>query len=201
MITIVNCGINNLRSVEKAFAHLGYETKVTRDPDEVSRAEKLVMPGVGAFGAAMKALEKDGLDEAILSVIKRGKPFLGICLALQLLFDWSEELGLHAGLGVVSGKVVKFDETPGLKIPHMGWSALNFSRQTKLFAGVENGAMVYFVHSYHALPDEADIVAASSTHGAPFVAAIERDNVMAAQFHPEKSSAVGLKILDNFGKF
>jgi glutamine amidotransferase len=200
VITIVNCGINNLRSVEKAFAHVGYETRVTRDADEVARADKIVMPGVGAFGAAMAALSANGLNEAVLSAIMQGKPFLGVCLALQLLFDWSEELGLHAGLGVVSGKVVKLPAAPDLKIPHMGWSALHFPRETKLFAGIEEGAMVYFVHSYHAVPDEPEVVAATSVHGTPFVAAIERENVMAVQFHPEKSSAVGLKILDNFGK-
>jgi glutamine amidotransferase len=138
--------------------------------------------------------------EPVIAKVTAGTPFLGICVGQQLLFDWSEELGLHAGLGVVSGKVVKFAEAPGLKIPHMGWSALHFPRETKLFAGVDEGAMVYFVHSYHAVPDESEAVAATSVHGAPFVAAIERENVMAVQFHPEKSSAIGLKILDNFGK-
>ncbi|HEX8236366.1 MAG TPA: imidazole glycerol phosphate synthase subunit HisH [Abditibacteriaceae bacterium] len=200
MITIVDCGINNLRSVEKAFEHLGHQVQVTRDPQAVIRAEKLVLPGVGAFGAAMKSLHDADLVDPLLDRISEGVPFLGVCLALQLLFDWSEELGLHAGLGVVSGKVVKFDEAPNLKIPHMGWSALSFPRPTKLFAGVEPGDMVYFVHSYHVLPDDPDVVAATSTHGKDFVAAIERDNVMAVQFHPEKSSAVGMKILDNFAR-
>jgi glutamine amidotransferase len=200
MITILNCGINNLRSVQKAFEHLGYETLVTRSPEDVEKAEKLVLPGVGAFGAAMKALQEAQLVEPILEHIASGKPFLGVCLALQLLFDWSEELGLNAGLGVLSGKVVKFPEAPGLKIPHMGWSALHFPRESRLFQGIENGASVYFVHSYHAVPDDESIVAATSTHGIEFAAAVERDNVMATQFHPEKSSIVGLKILDNFGR-
>jgi imidazole glycerol-phosphate synthase subunit HisH len=200
MITIVDCGINNLRSVQKAFEHLGYQTQVTRDAGVVSQAEKIVLPGVGAFGAAMKSLEGAKLVDPLLEHISDGKPFLGICLALQLLFDWSEELGLHAGLGVVSGKVVKFDEAPGLKIPHMGWSALDFPRESKLFKDIEPGAMVYFVHSYHARPDDENVVVATSTHGSPFVAAIERENVMAVQFHPEKSSAVGLQILDNFAR-
>ena len=200
MITIVNCGINNLRSVEKAFEHLGHEVQITRDPQVVMRAERLVLPGVGAFGAAMQSLQDADLVDPLLDRISDGVPFLGVCLALQLLFDWSEELGLHAGLGAVSGKVVKFDEAPDLKIPHMGWSALSFPRPTKLFAGLEPGAMVYFVHSYHALPDDPDVVAATSTHGTQFVAAIERDNLMAVQFHPEKSSVVGMKILDNFAR-
>lgn len=200
MITIVDCGINNLRSVQKAFEHLGYKTEVTRDPATVERAGKVVLPGVGAFGAAMASLRRADLVEPLLDVVADGKPFLGICLALQLLFDWSEELGLHSGLGMVAGKVEKLPESPGLKIPHMGWSPLQFPRETKLFLGIEPGSRVYFVHSYHVVPDEPAIVAATSQHGIEFTAAIERDNLMAVQFHPEKSSAVGMKILDNFGK-
>lgn len=199
MITIVDCGINNLRSVQKAFEHLGYETLVTRSPQDLQNAERVVLPGVGAFGAAMKSLRDADLVEPILEHCASGKPFLGICLALQLLFDWSEELGLNAGLGVLCGKVEKLREAPDLKIPHMGWSALSFPRESKLFFGFEPGAMVYFVHSYHAVPDDKGVVAATSTHGTQFVAAVERENVMAVQFHPEKSSAVGLRILDNFG--
>jgi len=200
MITIIDGGINNLRSVQKAFEHLGYKTRVTRTAQEIADAEKLVLPGVGAFGAAMKNLRDAELAEPILEHVASGKPFLGICLALQLLFDWSDELGLNGGLGILSGKVTRLPDAPDLKIPHMGWSALEFPRESRLFKGVENGASVYFVHSYHAVPDDASITSAGSTHGAQFVAAVERDNVMATQFHPEKSSAVGLKILDNFGK-
>ncbi len=204
MITIVDCGINNLRSVEKAFEHLGHATQVTRDPGVAARADKIVLPGVGAFGAAMKNLRDAELVEPLLDRIAAGAPFLGICLALQLLFDWSEELGLHAGLGALSGKVVRLPDAtpqnPDLKIPHMGWSPLHFPRPTRLFAGLDDGAMVYFVHSYHVQPDDGEVVAASSTHGAEFVAAIERDNLMAVQFHPEKSSSVGLQILQNFAR-
>jgi glutamine amidotransferase len=189
MITIVDCGINNLRSVQKAFEHLGFETHVTRDPCEVASAKKIVLPGVGAFATAMKSLNRAGLTEPLLERISDGVPFLGICLAQQLLFDWSEELGLSAGLGVVSGKVMRLPDAPNLKIPHIGWSTLHFPRDTRLFRGIDEGAMVYFVHSYHTLPDSPDVVAATSTHGIPFVAAIECDNVMAVQFHPEKSSA------------
>lgn len=200
MITIIDCGINNLRSAQKAFEHQGFQTRVTRSPAEVAEADKLMLPGVGAFGAAMKSLQAAQLVEPMLEHIAKGKPFLGICLALQLLFDWSEELGLHAGLGVLPGKVVKLPEAPDLKIPHMGWSPLQFPRESKLLKGVEQGAMVYFVHSYHAVPGDSTITAAKSTHGIEFVAAVERDNVTATQFHPEKSSAVGLKILENFAR-
>lgn len=200
MITIVDCGINNLRSVQKAFEHLGHHAVVTRTPTELLDAEKIVLPGVGAYGAAMRALRNEELIDPLLEKISDGTPFLGICLALQLLFDWSEELGLHAGLGVCAGKVVKFEEKPDLKIPHMGWSRLSFPRESRLFSGIEDGAMTYFVHSYHVVPDHPEIVAATAEHGQKFVAAIERENVMAVQFHPEKSSAVGLKILDNFAR-
>jgi glutamine amidotransferase len=200
MITIVDCGINNLRSVQKAFEYLGQETRVTRNPHEVASAEKIVLPGVGAYAAAMKSLRDFDLSEPLLDAVSAGTPFLGICLAQQLLFDWSEELGLHAGLGLISGKVLRLPDAPGLKIPHIGWSPLQFPRETKLFAGIESGSRVYFVHSYHAVPDEDDVVAATSEHGTTFVAAVERDNVMAVQFHPEKSSTVGLKILENFAR-
>ena len=200
MITIIDCGINNLRSAQKAFEHLGYPTQVTRDADEVARAEKLVLPGVGAFGAAMASLRAANLIEPIQNSIQSGTPFLGICLALQLLFEESEELGTNKGIGAVAGRVTKLPDAPDLKIPHMGWSALNFPRESKLFAGIETGAMVYFVHSYHADPQDENIIAATSKHGTEFVAAIEKGNLMACQFHPEKSSAIGLKILDNFGK-
>ncbi|MDF2439074.1 MAG: imidazole glycerol-phosphate synthase subunit HisH [Abditibacteriota bacterium] len=198
MITIVDCGINNLRSVQKAFEHLGHQTQVTRDAKDIGSAERIVLPGVGAFGTAMKSLQNAGVAEPLIEAVAGGKPFLGICLAQQLVFDWSEELGVHAGLGLVAGKVLRLPDEPGLKIPHIGWSALSFPRETRLFRGIEPGAMVYFVHSYHAVPDDEDVVAATSQHGPSFVAAIERDNLMAVQFHPEKSSAVGLQILQNF---
>jgi len=200
LITIVDCSINNLRSAQKAFEYLGFETRVTRDPADVMAAEKIVLPGVGAFGAAMKSLHDAGLVEPLRDFIAAGKPFLGICLALQLLFERSEELGEHEGLGAVPGKVVRLPDAPDLKIPHMGWSALHLPQNTKLFRDVPERAMVYFVHSYHALPEDESVVAATSRHGVDFVAAVERDNLMAVQFHPEKSSTVGLKILDNFAR-
>ena len=200
MITILDYSVNNLRSVQKAFEHLGHQTHVTSDPDEVARAEKLVLPGVGAFGHAMKNLRERQLIEPVAQAVRGGKSILGVCLGMQLLFDWSEELGLCAGLGIIAGKVVKFPDDPDLKVPHMGWSRLEFPRPSRLFNGLENGDMTYFVHSYHALPEDESVIVARGHHGADFVAGVERGNVMGAQFHPEKSSAVGLKILDNFGK-
>jgi len=200
MITILDYSVNNLRSVQKAFEHLGHTTNVTSDPDEVARAEKLVLPGVGAFGEAMRNLNARELVEPILTAVGQGVPVLGVCLGMQLLFDWSEEMGVHQGLGIVSGKVARFPEDPGLKVPHMGWSRLEFPVQSHLFAGLPQGEMAYFVHSYHVVPEDAEVIAALAHHGAPFVAGIERSNVMGAQFHPEKSSAAGLKILDNFAK-
>ena len=200
MITILDYSVNNLRSVQKAFEHLGHKTRVTSDPDEVARAEKLVLPGVGAFGHAMKNLRDRELIEPVLQAATAGKYIMGVCLGMQLLFDWSEELGLHQGLGIMAGKVVKFPDLPDLKVPHMGWSRLDFPRPSRLFNGLENGDMCYFVHSYHVLPENDGVIVARGHHGIPFVAGVERGNVMGAQFHPEKSSAVGLKILDNFGK-
>jgi len=201
MISIIDCGINNLRSVEKALLSLGHEVKVVTAAEEVRQSTHLILPGVGAYGAAMEALEESGMLDAILDHAASRKPFLGICLGMQLVFDWSEELGLHQGLGILSGKVVRFPQFHDLKIPHMGWNSLHFPRKSRLFAGVAENEMVYFVHSYYVCPDENDVVAATSKHGVEFTAAVERDNLAAVQFHPEKSSGVGLKILDNFARF
>ncbi|RYX82992.1 imidazole glycerol phosphate synthase subunit HisH [bacterium] len=200
MITILDYSVNNLRSVQKAFEHLGHRTHVTSDADEVARAEKLVLPGVGAFGEAMKNLGAKGLIDPVVAHAQSGKPLLGVCLGMQLLFDWSDELGVYSGLGILGGDVRRFADAPDLKIPHMGWSQLAFPHQSKLYSGLEEGAMTYFVHSYHVSPEDPSIVAATAHHGQTFVAGVERDNVMGAQFHPEKSSAVGLKILDNFAR-
>jgi glutamine amidotransferase len=199
-ITIIDCGINNLRSVEKALQHLGHTVKIARSAGEVASAEKLVLPGVAAFGSTMDALNQAGIVEPLRARISDGTPILGICVGQQLLFDWSEELGVHAGLGIISGKVQRFPDLPDLKVPHIGWSALSFPRESKLFQGVEPGEMVYFVHSYFAVPDDESVVAATAHHGVDFVASVERDNVMAVQFHAEKSSRVGLHILDNFAR-
>lgn len=200
MISIINCGINNLRSVEKAFEHLGHSVKVAETPEDIARADRLVLPGVAAFGATMDALRDAELVEPIIEKITAGAPFLGICVGQQLLFDWSEELGVHAGLSVVAGKVCRFPTNLDIKVPHIGWSALEFPRETKLFKGIEPGEMVYFVHSYFAVPDDKAVIAATANHGVRFCASIERDNVMAVQFHAEKSSKAGLQMLDNFAR-
>lgn len=209
MIAIVDYGMGNLRSVQKALQKLGFHAEITADADEVRRADKLILPGVGAFGAAMENLRRAGLDTAIREFIESGKPFLGICLGLQLLFDFSEEswgAEREQGLGILRGKVVRFPEglTDGqgklLKIPHIGWNALRFTRRDALFDGVEEGAHVYFVHSYFPLPEQDEVVTAVSDYGVTFCCAVQRANVRAVQFHPEKSSTVGLRILRNFAE-
>jgi imidazole glycerol-phosphate synthase subunit HisH len=197
-ITVVDYGIGNLRSVVKALEFLGCQVRLTSDPDEVAKADKLVLPGVGAFGAGMENLRRLGLVEAICDAVKRGTPLLGICLGLQLLFDESDEMGRHEGLKLVRGKVVRFPEQNGIRIPHMGWNALRIRKREPLFAGVPDGAMVYFVHSYFPVPDDASVIAATTEHGIEFVSAIAVDNIFGTQFHPEKSSKIGLQILRNF---
>lgn len=200
MITILDYSVNNLRSVQKAFEHLGHATRVTSRPEELLQAEKVVLPGVGAFGEAMKNLGQRQLIEPLLKLVNDGVPVLGVCLGMQLLFDESEELGVHRGLGVVAGRVARFPDVPGLKVPHMGWSRLHFCRASRLFDGLDEGEMAYFVHSYHVVPEDQGVIAAVGDHGGQFVAGFERENVMGAQFHPEKSSVAGLKILNNFAR-
>ncbi len=197
-VTVIDYGVGNLRSVTKALESVGCQVVLTSNPEEVARATKLVLPGVGAFGAGMANLRQLGLVEPIRDAVKRGVPFLGICLGLQLLFDESEEMGHHEGLGLVRGKVVRFPEQNGLRIPHMGWNALRIRKSEPLFRHIQDGAMVYFVHSYFPVPDDPTIIAATTEHGVEFVSAIAIDNLFGTQFHPEKSSKVGLQILRNF---
>jgi glutamine amidotransferase len=209
MIAIVDYGMGNLRSVQKALQQLGFDAAVTADAEVVRRADKLILPGVGAFGAAMQNLRRAGLDRTIREFIDAGKPFLGICLGLQVLFDFSEETWTterERGLGVLRGNVVRFPEglTDGqgkpLKVPHIGWNALHFIRDDALFEGIEEGSHVYFVHSYFPVPDDEGIVTAVSDYGIPFCCAVQMENVRAVQFHPEKSGAIGLRILRNFAE-
>lgn len=207
MIAIIDYGMGNLRSVEKALQKLGHPARVTSDPGEIAAAERVILPGVGAFGAAMAHLNapREGggtLAGAAREAAESGKPILGICLGMQLLLSESEELGTHRGLDLVPGKVVRFDNRGDvtLKIPHMGWNALHFPRRTALFAGLEEGAQVYFVHSFYCVPEDAGVAAATCTHGVSFCAALAKDNLHACQFHPEKSGAAGLRILDNFAR-
>ena len=198
MIKIVDYGMGNLRSVQKAFEKLGVEAEICARATELADAEKLVLPGVGAFRDAIGELHKQQMVQPVLDHIASGKPFLGICLGLQLLFDVSYEDGEWEGLGVVSGKVVRFEGQPGLKIPHMGWNRLDVLEQTPLLDGIPEDAHFYFVHSYYVVPSEESVVVTRTEHGCRFVSMIARRNLFAMQFHPEKSQRVGLKLLKNF---
>jgi glutamine amidotransferase len=205
MIAIIDYGMGNLRSVQKGFEMLGFAAVVTADPKVVLEAEKVVLPGVGAFPDCMRNLEQGGFVEPILRVIRDGRPFLGICLGLQLLFTESEEFGLHRGLDVIPGRVVRFPEGmtengEGLKVPHMGWNQLAFRRTSPVFAGLSDGDNFYFVHSYYVQPKDESVVATTTTYGIEFCSAVWKDNIVATQFHPEKSQEKGLAILRNFGE-
>ena len=201
-IAIIDYGMANLRSVQKAFEQFGRRADIISRPEEIDAAGKIVLPGVGAFKDAVATLRQKELAGPILRHIEKGKPFLGICLGLQMLFDKGYEDGEHAGLGVFRGACVRFDvdETMGLKVPHMGWNQLQVKRPSPLVRDLPPDANVYFVHGYHVVPanGDADVIATTTDYGRPFVSSIWRDNVMATQFHPEKSQRVGLKILENF---
>jgi len=199
-ICILDYGMANLRSVQKAFEHVGASAHIISRPEQIDRAEKFVLPGVGAFQDAVRTLRDNNLVEPILRHIEKGKPFLGICLGLQMLFDVGYEDGQHQGLGVLKGTCVRFDvdETMGLKVPHMGWNQLQLRRPSPLFKDLPDAPGVYFVHAYHVVPDDDAVIATTTDYGRPFVSSVWRDNVMATQFHPEKSQRVGLKILSNF---
>ena len=202
-IAIVDTGSGNLRSVEKALALAGSDAFVTRDADQVAGADKVVVPGQGAFGACMAGLMRDGgsLRDAVLAAIGAGKPYLGICMGLQLLFASSEEEPGCAGLGVLPGKVVKFKIAPPLKVPHMGWNACQqpaSASVSPVLEGTPDGTYFYFVHSYYPVPDDPRDVALFAEHGERFCAAVARDNLFASQFHPEKSQRAGLSLLARF---
>jgi glutamine amidotransferase len=199
-VAIIDYGMANLRSVQKAFEQVGHGAEIISTPEEIERAEKIVLPGVGAFKDAVATLRGKELARPIVRHIEKGKRFLGICLGLQMLFDVGYEDGEHAGLGVLRGKCVRFDvdKTMGLKVPHMGWNQLELKHPSPLMRDLGDQANVYFVHSYHVVPDDDSVIATTTDYGRPFVSSIWRDNVMATQFHPEKSQSVGLKILANF---
>lgn len=198
MITIVDYGMGNLRSVSRAFQKQGHDVEVTGDAGKISRAGGLVLPGVGHFGACVKNLQNLGITDLIDSHIKSGKPFLGICLGLQVLFEQSEESPGYPGLGVIRGKVVRFPRSKTLKVPHMGWNQVKFEDSSKILSGIPDGSWFYFVHSYYVEPAEDDVNRITSDYGLEFTAAVEKDNIFACQFHPEKSSDLGLRILNNF---
>ena len=198
MTAIIDYDAGNLKSVEKALQALGEETVITRDREEILAADRVILPGVGAFGDAMEKLHQYGLVEIIRQVVQKGTPFLGICLGLQLLFEESEESQGVPGLGILKGKIRRIPNTPGLKIPHMGWNSLTLRPETRLFSGLGEEPYVSFVHSYYLEAADPEIVAASADYGVVIHAAVETGNVFACQFHPEKSSDTGLQILKNF---
>lgn len=199
MIAIIDYGAGNLKSVHKALEYIGQNAVITSDPDVIMSADKAILPGVGAFGDAMGELIASGLDKTVMEFIASGKPLLGICLGLQLLFEESEETPGVKGLGYFKGKIVKI-KSKDLKIPQMGWNNLKFKRDCKLFDGIKDGEFVYFVHSYYASPENAEDSVASVTYGDELDIAVQKNNVFATQFHPEKSGGAGLKMLENFAK-
>lgn len=199
-LVIVDYGMANLRSVQKAFEKVGQSAIITSDPNQVADAEKLVLPGVGAFCDAIIRLRTTGLDQPIREHIDSGKPFLGICLGLQLLFTTSYEDGCHSGLDLFEGEVVRFPRQPGLKVPHMGWNQLRLARPCPLYRDLDDSSFVYFVHSYCVVPRDRTLVATETDYPTPFVSSVWRDNVFATQFHPEKSQKVGLTMLRNFAQ-
>ena len=198
MIAIIDYDAGNIRSVEKALQFLGQEVKITRDREEILEADKVVLPGVGSFGDAMGKLHQYGLVEVIRQVAEKKTPFLGICLGLQLLFERSDESPGVEGLGILKGEILRIPEGEGRKIPHMGWNSLELRNQGRLFAGISGEPYVYFVHSYYLKARDEQIVKATTEYGVAIHASVEQDNIFACQFHPEKSSDTGLKILKNF---
>ncbi len=209
MITIIDYGIGNLRSIEKAFERVGQKVLRTDRAEAVSAADHLVLPGVGAFGACVDEVRRRGLEQPIREAVRRGAPFLGVCVGMQMLFEVGEELGPHRGLGMLPGRVVRFKSSyaavgangsPRLKVPHMGWNSLSPRYASPLLRGIETGDHCYFVHSYHAVAEKASDVLATANYGLDFAAIVARENVFGVQFHPEKSQHNGLRILENFAR-
>lgn len=197
-IAIIDYGMGNLRSVQKGFEYLGFEARVTRGKKEIKDSHAIVLPGVGAFRDCIENLRRYGLIELVLESIKEGKPYLGICLGLQILFSESEEFGKQKGLDLIKGRVVKFKPASGFKVPHMGWNSIEKRRDLPLLQGIENGDFFYFVHSYYVVPEDEACISTITDYGIPFVSSIFKDNIFATQFHPEKSQKKGLRILHNF---
>ena len=198
MIAIIDYDAGNIKSVEKAIAALGEQAVLTRNPEEILSAEKVILPGVGSFGDAMEKLHRYGLVDVIKKVVERKTPFLGICLGLQLLFERSDESDGVEGLGILEGEIIRIPDAPELKIPHIGWNSLKFPKEGRLFKGLEENSYVYFVHSYYLKAKDETIVTATTDYSTLIHASVEKDNVFACQFHPEKSSDAGLTILKNF---
>ena len=200
MIGIIDYEIGNLRSVQRAIERVGGQAILVHAPAEMAQVDKIVLPGVAAFGDAVRQLDAQGLTAPLIEAIRAGTPYLGFCLGLQLLFEVSYEDGTHKGLGVLPGKVVRFDVEPShqLSVPHMGWNQIAWDRPVPMLQGLQQGAYVYFAHSYYVAPEEESVVATTTDYGVRFTSAVWKDNVFATQFHPEKSQAVGLRLLKNF---
>lgn len=199
MLAVIDYGAGNLRSVLHALKHLGArDVHLARTPQDLIGAEKIILPGVGAFGAGMQQLHAQNLVQTIRAATAAGTPYLGICLGMQFLFESSNELGTHTGLGILPGKVTRFENKPSLKVPHMGWNNLDITRPSPIFEGLPPRPYAYFVHSYYCVPDHPSDITATVTYGSPFCVAIQRDNIYGVQFHPEKSQQTGLRILQNY---
>jgi glutamine amidotransferase len=199
-IVIIDYGMGNLRNVQRGFERIGLEAKLTRNKKEIQRASAIVLPGVGAFKDCMINLEKYGMVESLLRSIEKGKPYLGICLGLQILFSESEEFGSHKGLDLIKGRVVRFKPDPEHKVPHMGWNTVEIEREVPMLQGIVSGDFFYFIHSYYVIPEEKQWISSFTNYGLSFVSSIWKENIFATQFHPEKSQHKGLKILENFVK-
>lgn len=205
VIAVVDYGMGNLRSVQKALEKVGHDALVTSDPRKIENASAVVLPGVGAFKDCIRNLDHLSLIEPIFKAVRSGKPFLGICLGLQILFTESDEFGTTPGLNLIPGRVVHFQwenitAAQALKIPHMGWNAVSLRRKIPVFDNIEDRSYFYFVHSYHVVPEDTAVIATTTSYGIDFVSSIEKDNIFACQFHPEKSQQVGLRMLKNFGR-
>ena len=201
MIAVVDYGMGNLRSVSKALEHVGADVIVTSEAEKLKDARAIVLPGVGAFKDAVRNLKRKGLWDVLVNEVKKGKPFLGICLGLQLIFEKSYEFGEEEGLGFIKGEVVRFELPQDYKIPHMGWNQISKKKKSALMDGIKEGEFFYFVHSYYVCPKEESVKLTETNYGITFTSAIEKENVFATQFHPEKSQRAGLKLLRNFLKF
>ena len=197
-VILIDVGTGNLRSVQKALESVGADVTRTADPAKVLTGERIVLPGVGAFGDFMTGLQANGLDQAIWEVVRRGNPLLGICVGMQALFEIGEEMGDHEGLGLLSGTVVKFADSLSVKVPHTGWNQLGVGNDTSLFRGINSGEYVYFNHSFYCQPENRSDVIAETDYGIQYACAVRRENIFGVQFHPEKSQTVGLRILKNF---